>query len=145
MDLFELTIYEVYELLRKREISSVDLTKAVLKRIDEVEEKTCTFVTITEELALKQAQEADERIKNGNFASLTGIPAMIKDNICTKGVRTTCSSKMLENFIPPYDATVIEKLNQAGIVMVGKGNLDEFAMGSSTENSASFQQKVPGI
>jgi aspartyl-tRNA(Asn)/glutamyl-tRNA(Gln) amidotransferase subunit A len=143
LDLFELTIYEAYELLRKREISSVDLTKAVLKRIDEVEEKTRTFVTTTEELALKQAQEADERIKNGNSASLTGIPAMIKDNICTKGVRTTCSSKMLENFVPPYDATVIEKLNQAGMVMVGKGNLDEFAMGSSTENSAFFPTKNP--
>jgi len=125
-------------LLRNREISSIELTKAVLERSAQVEKKVRALVTITEELALSQAEEADKRISNGDFTPLTGIPALVKDNMCTKGIRTTCSSKMLENFIPPYDATVVEKLRDAGMVLMGKTNMDEFAMGSSTENSALF-------
>ncbi len=136
MDLYRLTIHEASELLRRQELSSLELTQAVLDHIKGVEGKVGAFVTITEDLALQQAKAADRRIRKRETAPLTGIPALIKDNICTKGVRTTCGSRMLENFIPPYDATVMEKLNACGIVMVGKANMDEFAMGSSTEHSA---------
>ena len=143
MDPCRLTIHEASELLRCQEISSLELTQAVLNRIREVDGKVGAFVTITEDLALQQAKAADQRIRKGEAAPLTGIPALIKDNICTKGVRTTCGSRMLENFIPPYDATVMEKLNACGIVMVGKANMDEFAMGSSTEHSAFFPTHNP--
>jgi aspartyl-tRNA(Asn)/glutamyl-tRNA(Gln) amidotransferase subunit A len=139
----QLTIHEAHELLKSRQLSSSELTKACLERIRQVEPKVKAIVTLTEELAYKQANEADKLIANGDINPLTGIPALIKDVICTKGVRTTCSSKMLENFVPPYDATVIEKLNSCGMVMVGKANMDEFAMGSSTENSAFFVTHNP--
>ena len=102
-----------------------------------------SLVTLTAENALKQAQRADQIIANGEMTPLTGVPAIIKDNMCTRGIKTTCSSKMLENFVPPYNATVIEKLNMAGMVMIGKANMDEFAMGSSTENSAFFTTRNP--
>jgi aspartyl-tRNA(Asn)/glutamyl-tRNA(Gln) amidotransferase subunit A len=140
---YDLTIHEAHQLLKKRELSSVELTKAVLDRIHHVEDKVRCFVTITEDAALGQAKQADERIKGGEISPLTGVPALIKDNMCTRGVKTTCSSKMLENFVPPYDATVVEKLRAAGMVMLGKGNMDEFAMGSSTENSAFFATRNP--
>jgi len=138
-----LTIHEAHKLLKARRVSSVELTKACLERISKVEPKVRALVTVTDELALKQAQKADELIARGDFNPLTGVPALIKDNICTKGVKTTCSSKMLENFVPPYDATVVEKLNACGVVTVGKANMDEFAMGSSTENSALFVTHNP--
>jgi len=134
--LYDLTINQAHKLLNNRELSSVELTKAVLERISQVEDKVHSFVTVTNDPALQQAQEADARIKKGDASPLTGIPALIKDNMCTRGIRTTCSSHMLENFVPPYNATVVERLNQAGMVMVGKGNMDEFAMGSSNEHSA---------
>jgi aspartyl-tRNA(Asn)/glutamyl-tRNA(Gln) amidotransferase subunit A len=121
----------------------VELTKICLERIHQVEPKVRALVTITDELALKQAQKADELIAAGDINPLTGIPAVIKDVICTKGVRTTCSSKMLENFVPPYDATVMERLNGCGVVMLGKANMDEFAMGSSNEHSAFFPTHNP--
>ena len=108
-----------------------------------MEPKVHAFVTITEEVALKQAQKADELLANGSTNPLTGIPVLIKDNMCTQGILTTCSSKMLENFVPPYDATVVEKLNECGAVMVGKANMDEFAMGSSNEHSAFFPTHNP--
>jgi len=136
MDLYRLTIHEAGELLRRREISSLQLTQAALDRIREIDGDLRALVTVSQELALQQANEADQRIRQGNGTPLTGIPAVIKDNMCTRGTRTTCSSRMLENFIPPYDATVVERLNGCGMVMVGKGNMDEFAMGSSTEHSA---------
>jgi aspartyl-tRNA(Asn)/glutamyl-tRNA(Gln) amidotransferase subunit A len=138
-----LTIREAHRLLKTKQLSSVELTKACLERIYQVEPKVRALVTITDELALKQAQKADELIATGDISPLTGIPVVIKDVICTKGVRTTCSSRMLENFVPPYDATVIEKLNECGVVMVGKANMDEFAMGSSTEHSAFFPTHNP--
>ncbi len=138
-----MTIHEAYELLKSKQASSVELTKACLERIREVEPKVRTLVTVTDELALKQAQQADEIIASGKASPLTGVPGIIKDNICTKGTRTTCSSKMLQNFVPPYDAGVIEALNACGAVMVGKSNMDEFAMGSSTENSAFFTTRNP--
>jgi aspartyl-tRNA(Asn)/glutamyl-tRNA(Gln) amidotransferase subunit A len=146
-----LTIHEAHELLKTKQVSSIELTQAALDRIHRLEPQVHALVTVTDELALRQAQKADELIDNGQYGPLTGIPAIIKDVICTRGVRTTCSSKMLENFIPPYNATVIERLNNAGMVMVGKANMDEFAMGSSTENSAFFTthnpwdlERVPG-
>ncbi len=146
-----LTIHEAHKLLASKQLSSVELTRSVLERIRRVEPKVRAFVTVTEELALKQAKKADERIAVDDFNPLTGIPGLIKDNLCTRGVLTTCSSKMLHNFVPPYDATVVERLNNRGMVMVGKANMDEFAMGSSTENSALFVthnpwdlERVPG-
>jgi aspartyl-tRNA(Asn)/glutamyl-tRNA(Gln) amidotransferase subunit A len=139
----QLTIHEAYRLLKGRQLSSAELTKASLERIHQVEPKVQALVTITDELALKQAQKADELIAAGDAGPLTGTPVLIKDNMCTKGVRTTCSSKMLENFVPPYDATVVEKLSESGVVMVGKANMDEFAMGSSTEHSAFFPTHNP--
>jgi aspartyl-tRNA(Asn)/glutamyl-tRNA(Gln) amidotransferase subunit A len=136
MALYDLTIHEAHALLKKGEISSVELTQAVLDRVDEVEGKLRACVTVIGESALDEARRADERIRANDCSPLTGIPAMLKDNMCTKGTRTTCSSKMLEGFVPPYDAAVVEKLSAQGMVLVGKANMDEFAMGSSTENSA---------
>jgi aspartyl-tRNA(Asn)/glutamyl-tRNA(Gln) amidotransferase subunit A len=141
--LCQLTIHQAHELLKQREISSVELTKATLERIAGIEDKIHAYVTITEEIALKQAEEADDCIRSGNITPLTGVPVLIKDVICTKGIRTTCSSKMLENFIPPYDATVMKKLKAQKTVILGKGNMDEFAMGSSTEHSAFFPTYNP--
>ena len=135
MNLHELNISEAHKLLKKKEISSVELTRALLERIDDIEEKVGAYITVATESALDQARLADKTISEGNVSPLTGIPLAIKDLICTKEVRTTCASKILENFVPPYDATVIKKLKQAGAVVIGKTNMDEFAMGSSTENS----------
>ncbi|MFA5840293.1 MAG: Asp-tRNA(Asn)/Glu-tRNA(Gln) amidotransferase subunit GatA [Candidatus Margulisiibacteriota bacterium] len=131
------TAHELHSLLVNKEISSVELTENIFARIDKVESKVQAFVNLTKEEALKQAKAADERIKNNtNISPLTGIPIAIKDNMCTKGILTTCSSKILANYLPPYNATIVEKINAAGAVMLGKTNMDEFAMGSSTENSA---------
>ncbi|PIS31324.1 Asp-tRNA(Asn)/Glu-tRNA(Gln) amidotransferase GatCAB subunit A [Candidatus Saganbacteria bacterium CG08_land_8_20_14_0_20_45_16] len=130
------TCHELNTLLKEKKLSSIELTEAVFAQIDKVEGKIQAYVTVTKEEALKQAQAADERIKkNENVTPLTGIPIAVKDNMCTKGILTTCSSKILSNYLPPYDATIVTKLKEAGAVIVGKTNLDEFAMGSSTENS----------
>ena len=149
--LANLTVHEARGMLDRREVSSVELTGAALERIDQVDGRVGAFVTVTRDLALDQAREADRRIAAGDAAPLTGIPMQLKDNMCTRGIRTTCSSRMLESFVPPYDAAVTERLYQQGAVMVGKGNLDEFAMGSSTETSAFFPthnpwdlERVPG-
>ncbi|ADL69567.1 aspartyl/glutamyl-tRNA amidotransferase subunit A [Thermoanaerobacterium thermosaccharolyticum] len=143
MELHKLKIHELHDLLKNKEVSAVDVTEAYLERIKEVEPQVDALICITEEYALKKAEEADKMIQDGNINDLTGIPVIIKDNMCTENIRTTCASKMLEDFVPPYNATVVEKLNNLGAVMVGKANLDEFAMGSSTENSAFKTTKNP--
>ena len=135
MDLYNLTISEAHRLLKNKEIDSTELTRAVLGRIAAVDGRIDAFLTVTAEEALAQAGAADRSIAAGTCGPLTGIPVALKDVICTQGVRTTCGSKILSPFIPPYDATVVARLKQAGAVIVGKLNMDEFAMGSSTENS----------
>ena len=142
-NLYDLTVHEAHELLKAKIISSAELTQACFDRVKKVESKVRAIVTVTEEVALQKAREADELIAQGKISPLTGIPTLIKDNMCTRGIRTTCSSKMLETFVPPYNATVIEKLNAAGMVLIGKANMDEYAMGSSTENSAFFTTHNP--
>lgn len=141
--LHELTVFQASRLLNDKKISSVELTKSIFRRLHEVEPSVQAFVTITESDAMEQARRADEAINRRQHANLTGIPMAIKDNICTKNIPTTCSSRMLRNFKPPYNATVINKLTSAGAIMVGKTNMDEFAMGSSTENSAFFSTHNP--
>lgn len=137
MELYKLTIHEANKLLRKREITARQLTESILGRIEEVEGKVNAFNTIVSERALEQAKETDKAIERGEeISDLAGIPMATKDNICTLDVKTTCSSKMLENFVPPYDATVMSRLRDQGAILLGKLNMDEFAMGSSTENSA---------
>lgn len=134
--LYHTTILESADLLRRGQVSSVDLTEAYLERIKQVEGVINAYVTVVEEQAMDDARRADERIAHGEANLLCGVPMQIKDVMCTRGIRTTCASRMLEDFIPPYDATVVERLKGAGAVLLGKGNMDEFAMGSSTENSA---------
>ncbi len=135
MELYQLTAHQLREMLAKKEITSRALTESVLKRIKEVEDRVHAFITLTPDLAFQQADAADARLQKGQGGPLTGIPLAIKDLICTKGVRTTCGSHILDHFVPTYDATVTGKLKDAGCVFVGKANMDEFAMGSSTENS----------
>lgn len=136
MQLFQLTIHELQSLLKKGEVTSVEVTESFLNRIKTVDEKINSYISVTGELALKQADEADKRFKNGkDLPPLLGIPLAIKDLICVEGVKTTCGSKILQNFIPSYSATVIARLQENGAVILGKANMDEFAMGSSNENS----------
>ncbi len=143
MKLYELTIHRAHELLRKGAISAVELTQATIERIVEVDNQVRAYLTVTPELALEQAHEADQRRAAGEDHPLLGVPLAIKDIICTRGVPTTCGSRILEDFIPPYNATVIEHLRQSGAVILGKTNMDEFAMGSSTENSTYFPTRNP--
>jgi aspartyl-tRNA(Asn)/glutamyl-tRNA(Gln) amidotransferase subunit A len=136
MTLHDLSLNEVSQLLRRREVSSVELTGAIFQRIDTVEPKIHAYITLMRERAMEEAREADLRLqKSDRVTPLTGVPIAIKDIFCTRGVLTTCGSKILENFKPPYDATVVGRLKEAGSVTVGKTNMDEFAMGSSNETS----------
>ncbi len=143
-ELLSKTIHEVSADLKAKKVSSAELTKAAMDYLEEVEPKVQSFITVTRDEALKQAAEADKLLAAGkDVTPLTGVPIAIKDLLCTKGIRTTCASRMLETFKPPYNATVVEKLYAAGAVSVGKTNMDEFAMGSSTESSFYKKTKNP--
>ena len=136
MDITELTVHELQEKLKKKELTITEITKAYTDRINEKEKEVQAFVTVLADEANKQAKEIEEKIENGEIkGELAGIPIGIKDNMCTKGIKTTCSSRMLENFVAPYDATVIERINAENMIDIGKLNMDEFAMGGSTEYS----------
>ena len=136
MDITNLTVHELQEKLEKKELTSEEIVQAYIDRINDKEKDVKAFVTTLCDEALKEAKEIDEKRKNGEeLSSLAGIPIGIKDNMCTKGVKTTCSSRMLENFVAPYNATVVEKLNEENLIDLGKLNMDEFAMGASTEYS----------
>ena len=137
------TIHEYAELLKQKKLSSVELTKQYLARIEKADAQIGSYITVCPDDALATAGKADERIAKGEATLLTGIPVGIKDNICTEGITTTCASKMLYNFVPPYDATVTKRLKNEGAVILGKLNMDEFAMGSSTESSYFKKTKNP--
>ena len=144
MELTHLTISQAKDGLRKKEFSAVELTISFLNKIEKEDKKINSFLTITKDSAISQAKEADNLIAKGkSLSNLAGIPVAIKDNILVEGLKNTCSSKILEDYAAPYDATVIKKLREQGAVILGKTNLDEFAMGSSTENSAFFPTKNP--
>ena len=134
-DIHRMTLSQLKRNLGAKNLSSREITESFLKRISETNKSLNAFITITEDLAISQSVEADEIIANGKAKSLTGLPFAHKDLFCTDGILTTCASKMLSNFVPPYDATVVKRLKDAGIIMIGKTNMDEFAMGSSNETS----------
>ena len=144
MDITELTVHELQEKLKNKELRITDITKAYADRINEKEKDVEAFVTVLSDEAIKEAEEIQNKVESGEITSqYAGIPIGIKDNLCTKGIKTTCSSKMLENFVSPYDATVVEKLQDEGIISLGKLNMDEFAMGASTEYSAFKKTRNP--
>ncbi|KAI4453143.1 transamidase [Holotrichia oblita] len=144
LELYKYSAHELHDKLLKKEVSAVEIAQAQFDRIEAVEDKVKAYITLTKDLALTQAGAIDQKIAQGEKISpLAGIPVAIKDNICTKGIKTTCASRTLAEFVPPYDATVISKLAGEGFVMTGKTNLDEFAVGNSTENSAYFTTQNP--
>ena len=143
MDITTMGIREQRDLLDRHEISVKELTECYLNRIETYDPALQSYITVTKEQAYQDAETAQKKIDDGTAAPLCGIPLAIKDNICTDGVRTTCASKMLEDFIPPYNATVMEKLNAQNAVMLGKTSMDEFAMGGSTQTSAFAKTKNP--
>lgn len=143
MSLHTLTIHELQAMLTRGEVSAVEVTRDVLDHIERVEPRVKAYITFEPELALQQAEGADKKIKDGTGGALCGIPISIKDVLCTEGMRTTCGSRILENFVPPYDATTVKKLKQADAVIMGKVAMDEFAMGSTSENCAFGPPKNP--
>lgn len=136
MEFHDFTIHELHDALKAGHVSAVEATRAMLARIEAVEPRVNSFITVTPEQALADAEAADRRIRSGEAGALTGIPLALKDIFLTEGIRTTCGSRILDKFIPPYSATAYEKLKQEGAVLLGKLNQDEFAMGSSNESSA---------
>ena len=142
-ELWQLSVSAASRLLARREISSAELTDAVLERIAAVDGRLSAYITVTADLARRQAAAADRRIAAGNAAPLTGVPMQVKDLLCTNGVPTTCASRMLAEYVPVYDATAVARLRAQDAVLLGKGNMDEFGMGSSTENSAFFPTRNP--
>ena len=143
MELKNSSINDIRKALDGKEISVKELTDEYYSRIESVDKKLDCFITLSKEQAYKSCDKAQEKINKGDASPLTGIPMAIKDNICTEGVKTTCASRMLENFIPPYNATVMDKLENEGIVMLGKVSMDEFAMGGSTQTAALKKTKNP--
>ncbi len=144
MELYEYTAHELAKMYRNKETTVPKVVESVFKRIEEREDTVKAYISLDKENALKKAEEIQAEFDAGkDMPVLAGIPVAIKDNICTKGVKTTCASKMLEDFVPPYNATVIEKLNENKCILIGKTNLDEFAMGGSTENSAFYKTTNP--
>lgn len=143
MELAELTLVELRQQLREGSVKSVAATEAILQRIVDLDNALRAYLTVSDELALEMAREADERRARGEDSPLLGVPIAVKDIICTRGVETTAGSRILEGFIPPYDATVVTRLRDAGAVILGKTNTDEFAMGSSTENSGYVATRNP--
>jgi aspartyl-tRNA(Asn)/glutamyl-tRNA(Gln) amidotransferase subunit A len=144
MNLSSLTLHDAAEKLRKRELTSLDLTEAVFKRIADTDDKIHAYLTLARDSAIEAARQADARLQRGDEGSpLLGVPIALKDNFLTRGLRTTCASKILGDFSSPYDATAVHNLRNAGAVITGKTNLDEFAMGSSVENSAFFPTRNP--
>lgn len=144
MTLSRLTIHELHDLLVNKEVTAAELTREHLERIQSLDGDVKAYITVTDELALEQAKAVDKKIAAGeSIGMLAGIPMAVKDNMCTEGIPTTCASKMLKSFKPQYNATVVEKLKQEDFVMLGKVNMDEFAMGSTTENSAFFDTQNP--
>jgi aspartyl-tRNA(Asn)/glutamyl-tRNA(Gln) amidotransferase subunit A len=144
MELYELSVQETSKLLASRKVSAEELTRAYLERIQRLDPQVKSYVTVAEETALEQAREADRRLNAGErLTPLTGIPYAVKDSLSTRGIPTTCSSKILENYKPFYDCTAIRKLKSTGAVLLGKNNMDEFGMGSSTENSGFFTTRNP--
>lgn len=144
MELNQKYAYALSEMLEKKEVSSKEITESVFNRIENVEDKVDAYVTLCKDEALKQAETVDNKIASGESVSkLAGIPIGIKDNISTKDIKTTCCSKMLENYVPPFNASVMDKINNADMIITGKLNMDEFAMGSSTENSYFKKTKNP--
>ena len=144
MELTDLTVLQALEGMRAGQFSSEELTRAYLDRIERLDQGLIqAYVTVTPELALEQARQADARRRDGEDAPLLGVPMALKDLALTAGVRTTCGSKILEQFVPVEDATIVTRLYEAGAVLLGKTNMDEFAMGSSNENSAFFPTRNP--
>ncbi|MBU0731090.1 MAG: Asp-tRNA(Asn)/Glu-tRNA(Gln) amidotransferase subunit GatA [Proteobacteria bacterium] len=143
MELYGKSISELSGLLRSREVKAVEVVQSVIDRIDQVEKNVGAYITLDQENAMRQAEGADDLLAHGGGGALCGIPVSVKDVLCTKGLKTTCGSKILESFVPPYDATVVKKLKEAGAIIMGKASMDEFAMGSSNENCAYGTPKNP--
>lgn len=144
MDLWKKSLKDLYDLVKSKEVKPSEIVQSFIDRKNQVEDSIKAYVTLTDEIAIEEAKDRDEKLtKLDTIPPLFGLPVAIKDNISTKGIKTTCSSRMLETFVPVYDATVIERMKESGYIITGKTNLDEFAMGSSTENSAFFTTKNP--